>query len=115
MIPCAMLLFKPGVSLRGLVPQLAVALQVAEGIFEEVADAPCVVTSANDSVHGEKSLHYEGRAVDLRVKHLLFGQDRVVADRIRDILGPLGFDVVLEDPNGSNAHIHLELDRRAGY
>lgn len=111
-----MLLFKPGVSLKGLVPQMVVALQVAEGVFREVVDAPCVVTSANDSVHGANSLHYEGRAVDLRVKHLIWGDDNVVSDRIRGILAPLGFDVLLEAQGTDNAHLHIELDRvKAGY
>lgn len=110
-----MLHFKIGVSLKGMVPQMAVALQVAEAVFRDEADANVIVTSGNDSQHSPTSLHYLGRAVDLRTKHLLPGQPEIVADTLRRALGHLGFDVVFEGRGTDSEHIHLELDRRAGY
>jgi hypothetical protein len=75
--------------------------------------AEATITSWGDSVHGANSYHKRnGRAVDVRSKGIpraLISQ--FVVDLNRRI-GALGFDVVLEDLDGINEHIHIELDAR---
>ena len=57
---------------HGMTPQLSFALTVAGFVFSS-RGVPCLVTSLNDGNHGAKStrhprsLHYEGRAADLRL------------------------------------------------
>jgi hypothetical protein len=97
-------MIKPGVSLEKLTPQMAVAYTIASFIFQEKAGVPCVITSGDDSKHGPNSLHYEGKALDLRTKHLGPAEVHPVFVALRDALGP-AFDVVLEED-----HLHLEYD-----
>ena len=61
-----------------------------------------VVTSGKDGKHGENSLHYKGRAVDLRTRDFT----DIWATKLRMALGK-GWDVVVESD-----HIHVELDDR---
>ncbi len=107
------LLFKEGVSLNELKPQLVLALMVLLQIYELNFAAQLVITHVNDGEHMEDSYHYEGRAFDARTRGT--GRATQIAQDAKDILGPLGFDVVLEDLGGPNEHLHIELDRRAGY
>lgn len=58
-------------------------------------------TSGNDGKHGERSLHYADRALDLRFWDLL----EVYAQKLRDCL-PEYYDVVVEKD-----HVHIEADR----
>lgn len=82
-----------------------------------------VVTSARDS-HGPKSLHYHGRAFDLRLPSRVFAEklggvwekeisdfDRALYDELVETLGP-EFQVLLEEHQASpyDWHIHVELD-----
>jgi len=103
-----MLSFKPGVRLKDLVPQMLIALQVAEEEFSRYG-LDTVVTSANDGSHKEHSKHYYGEAFDFRTKHSgNLGQN--IAQAIRLKLAPLGFDVLYEYPGQANEHIHVEYD-----
>jgi hypothetical protein len=63
---------------------------------------PLIVTSANDGDHMKGSLHYEDKALDLRVWHL--SDPGRVASRIQDLLGD-EYDVIAE-----GTHIHAEYD-----
>lgn len=96
-------MIKTGVDLRGMQPQMAVAFCIAQGIFERHAKE-CVITSCSDGKHGPNSLHYKGKALDLRTRHLRPEQVHPVFLELRTALGPQ-FDVVLEDD-----HMHLEFD-----
>jgi hypothetical protein len=114
---------KPGVRLTDLSPQMALAAVVAESVYRLHGLDP-VITSANDSTHGAESLHYAGRALDLRLpsrcaplpglpeptafdSHL----DEAIAAELREALAN-EFDVVLErhHENRWNWHVHLEFD-----
>lgn len=103
-----MLKFKPGVSLKGLTPQMVLALEVVQEAFKSYG-LDTVVTSANDGTHKTNSFHYQGRAFDFRTKHS-GNLGKGIAGAIRERLGPIGFDVVYEDPGGENEHIHVEYD-----
>jgi hypothetical protein len=107
------LTFKPGVSLKELAPQMLVALAVVQKAFDFYS-LDTVVTSGNDSQHSQNSYHYVGRAFDFRTKHAA-GIMNGIFQNLKKELTPLGFDVIWEDQGGVNEHLHVELDKRAGY
>lgn len=98
------MMIKPGVDLRGLCPQLAIAYTIALDVYREKAGTVCVITSASDGTHGPNSLHYRGKALDLRTNSLRPDQIHPVFVALKTALGAQ-FDVVLESD-----HIHLEFD-----
>lgn len=75
---------------------------IAEAVFAKYG-SELVITSANDGKHRQDSLHYKGRALDLRTWHVS-GREWQVAKDLQRALGD-DFDVVAESD-----HIHLELD-----
>lgn len=89
------------VELKDLAPQLALAVVVANEVYNGY-DTELVITSANDSYHSSTSLHFSGNAVDLRTFTLPQGKAQEVRDQIASKLN-VDFDVILEDD-----HIHLE-------
>lgn len=98
---------KPGVKLGGLVPQMALgAMVVAEVYYGH--SASCTITSANDSKHGERSLHFQGRALDFRTKDFAGDKHQLLAE-LKEALGE-NFDVVLEALGEANEHVHVEYD-----
>lgn len=97
-------MIKAGVDLRGLQSQMAIAYVIACTIWAERAGVPCVITSGSDSKHGPNSLHYKGRALDLRTNSLRSEQVHPIYIALKEALGAQ-FDVVLEVD-----HIHLEFD-----
>ena len=98
-------MIKTGVDLRGLTPQMAVAYSIAQQIYHEVAGQRCVITSASDGKHMPNSLHYKGKALDLRTNNLRPEQVHPVFVALKEALHPGQFDVVLE-----SGHIHCEFD-----
>jgi hypothetical protein len=93
---------KEGVNLEGVSWRMFYAACVAEEIYKKHG-VECVITSANDGKHGDKTLHHKGLALDLRTWNLNGREAYVTAD-IKQALGP-GYDVVLE-----RDHIHMEYD-----
>lgn len=122
--------FKEGVRLTDacLDSPMVGVLRVAMRTAPPLGEACLVVTSANDSTHGGHSLHYVGRAFDIRYTGQRIGgvvnpttwapeqnqQEyqgavaKVWAGRMRQQLGKR-FDVVVE-----GNHIHVEWDERNG-
>lgn len=103
------MLFKAGVSLTGLVPQMVLALQQMEWLYDKIAGAELVVTSVNDGKHMDGSLHYQGRAADLRVHDIEVLAMMKIVSMAKERLDA-HFDVVYEFPGTSNAHLHVEYD-----
>ena len=66
-----------------------------------------VVTSGNDSKHKVGSKHYSDEALDIRTKNI--AEPHKFASTIRRRLGP-DYDVILEDEEGPNEHLHCEFD-----
>lgn len=97
-------MIKPGVDLRGLVPQMAIAYTIALYVYHETAQVPCVITSGSDGTHGPNSLHYCGKALDFRTNNLRGPQVHPIYLALKKALGAQ-FDVVLESD-----HIHVEYD-----
>ena len=98
-------MIKQGVKARGLQPEIALAVAEAREVYREF-NAEIVITSLLDGEHMKGSKHYDGQAVDLRVRHLSRSDWSTVASRIRVALGP-EYDVVLE---AEKLHIHIEFD-----
>ena len=96
-----MLRLKKGVRVTGLRPELLLAITVASSIYEE-NKYECVVTSLVDQKHGYGSLHFQGSAVDLRIRHLEDDDVKLIVKELSSALG-VDYDVVLESD-----HIHLE-------
>lgn len=102
-----MLSFKNGVKgycKAGCVrPQVWDAIETAARVYADFG-YDCIVTSLCDGKHSKNSKHYEGNAVDLRIRHLLDGEPQQIRDVIANRLG-VEYDVILE-----NTHIHVEYD-----
>lgn len=103
-----MITIKEGVRFRKLIPEIYGILPVIDMVFE-THGVEAVITSANDSTHMQGSLHYIDRALDLRSNHLQPGEEPQVVDELKTSLG-LDYDIILEDRDTMNEHIHLEYD-----
>jgi len=108
-----MLNFKVGVKIKGLQAEALLGLLLAEQIIEsnplsfENTPSPFVVTSCLDGVHGTNSLHYKGLAFDVRTRNFSSTLQQSLYAKLKEILNPLGFDVVLEVD-----HFHIEFDSK---
>lgn len=96
--------FKPGVVMWRMHWRIEGAMHVIDQVTRDVCGRDAIITSARDGEHSANSLHYEGKAIDLRTRDL---DDDTQADyrlRLAASLLP-SFDVVLESD-----HIHVEWD-----
>lgn len=92
---------KPGVRVRGLRPEIAIAMLVVEGICRDLA-VEFIVTSGSDGRHSLTSLHYAGAAFDMRSRNMDIRTKHVFLDAARKALGD-DFDVLDETD-----HFHIE-------
>lgn len=99
------MIFKKGVKVQGIRPELILAIIVADGVYASLGQE-LVITSLLDGTHSNTSLHYTGCGVDFRTR--FFTQEEAEKAR-NDISARLtsDYDVILE----SN-HIHLEYQPR---
>ena len=97
---------KPEVEATGVDWRLWFALGAADVIHPGL-----VVTSLRDGTHKAGSLHYAGRAADLRTKDLTPEGEQAFWKVLKDWLTPYGFDVILET---TPRHIHIEYDPPVG-
>ena len=97
-------MIKSGVDVRGIQPEILLAIQEAREVYRDLCNAHLIITSLLDGKHMKGSKHYDGLAVDLRIRHLHEPDRARVAEAINRALGPQ-YDVVLESD-----HIHIELD-----
>jgi len=96
---------KPGVRLKDLSPQMALAAMIVRDCY---GGGECTITSANDSTHSALSFHYKGNALDFRTKDYA-GNKEALATKIKEALGS-DFDVVLESLGKDQEHVHVEYD-----
>lgn len=110
--------FKQSACFPNLSPQMVLAAMVVKSVFDDYGE-DCIITSANDSKHGDTSLHYAGEALDFRTRHLSVDRAEKVAAEVRKRL-TRDFDVVLEprktDPDEGHVtnpgHLHVEHQPR---
>lgn len=97
-----MIQIKHDVDLRGIQPQMAIAIAIAASVYAaRGGGSDLMITSGVEGTHMVGSLHYKGLAVDLRMPS---ANRTAVRDALADALGPQ-FDVILEAD-----HVHLEYD-----
>ena len=105
-------MLKPGVDLRGLQPQMAVAYTIACAVYAKIGGYDCVITSAADGVHSANSLHTRDgicRALDLMTKHV-DRESKILLVHVLQVALGSQFDVVLESVGLENEHAHVEWD-----
>lgn len=95
---------KPGASIQGIKPELALGLVILSQLEEMVS--PMVITSCTDGHHMEGSKHYQGLAADIRTRHMHPVQRMDLLIAAKSALGT-EFDVILEDD-----HLHFEYDKK---
>ena len=96
---------KRGVRCFGVRPEIVLALQIAQHIYEAF-DSNLVVTSLVEGEHTRASLHYTGCAVDLRLPN---ERPQEVVATLQSALGD-DFDVILESD-----HVHVEFQPKTPY
>lgn len=109
MVSTPNLCFKEGVRINGphLYPEMTQITEMARITAPPTDDGKIWITSANDSRHGDDSLHYKNRAFDLRIYNitgLVQFEAELWAERLALALGE-DYDVVKEKD-----HIHIEWD-----
>mgnify|MGYP001596474725 CR=1 FL=1 len=106
-----MIALKPGVKLKGLTPQVLIAMQAAEHIWWFHGQTTLVVTSCNDGQHKEGSFHYVGQAVDFRIKTM---PEKLRAKAVAQLKEALGgeFFVLHESAGTDNEHVHVQWTER---
>jgi len=89
------------IGLQNLCPQIVLALIIVDQVMQK-AGAQAMITSVNDARHSKKSLHYDGKAVDLRTRW--FSDPKAVVYECKRALGNSpDIDIILEKD-----HIHME-------
>ena len=106
--------FLAGVDPEYLHPALLAALYMGDECYKAVA-SELVVTHLGDGKHSDASLHYKGRAADVRTKGVDQGLLGQIERAWRSKLGAPGeiYDLLWEDKGGDNAHFHIEYDPKA--
>lgn len=104
-----MLSLKHSAKIKGIQPEILFALMVLQSLFDKYRHA-LVVTEVTGGKHMEGSLHYKGRAIDIRTNHIRDRSEKgSLIGEIRYALGD-DFDVVFEAENAANEHLHIEYD-----
>ena len=96
------MIFKDGVEINGVKPEIALCLIVVDNIYRNFG-FELVVTAVTDGTHSAGSLHYVGYAIDTRTRDFSAIQKATIADTIRVSLTS-EFDVVEESD-----HFHIEF------
>lgn len=110
-----MITFLPKVKLTKLSPQMSMVPCILQNFIGEV-----IVTVGEEGVHKTNSKHYSGNALDFRTKHLSSYASpparvdmlQAIARKLKTSLGP-DYDVVLENINELNEHLHVEYDPKS--
>jgi len=102
-----MLSLKAGVKVKGLQPEILLAIMVAKEVFYE-AGYPLIITSLLDGKHSKNSLHYSGNAVDYRSKHIKSYREKQEILKILQFRLGSDYDIILEGVGTTNEHYHVE-------
>lgn len=99
---------KSGVRILGICPEVLLAASIAESVYLKYS-AEATITAGIDSKHSRASMHYAGRAIDLRINNVKQDQWSHLRQDLADSLGA-DFDVLLESD-----HIHVEYEPKEPY
>jgi hypothetical protein len=99
---------KRGVVLIGNSPCLFRMIDAAKYAFFSIGK-DVVITSGCEGTHKVVSLHYKGRALDFRSRHLTTDEKIEVAGKMRVKLGD-DYDVLHEGGTSKRQHFHVEYD-----
>jgi hypothetical protein len=105
------MIFKDGVVTAGVIPQIWFAVGVADCWRRFQGFGQATVCAMRDGAHMKGSLHYDGRAVDLRTHDMSPDEAERFAAVMKQQLYPYGFDVVHEH---GTEHLHIEYDPKPG-
>ena len=94
---------KPGVSMRGVRPEIVFAMAEAHAWCEKHGHE-FVVTSCTEGRHSRGSRHYVGLAFDARTREMSAAEKTAFKKHMSKALGA-EFDVVSEP-----THLHIEFD-----
>lgn len=94
---------KAGVTLRGIQPEMVVALMIMEPVFLREG-VELIITSCGDSQHSKNSRHYSGFGLDIRTRNLHKDDIPNVAAKLQTALGP-EFKIIFEVN-----HFHLQYN-----
>ena len=96
---------KSTADIRGLHPNFRYALPIADRLWKDNGHE-LTVTSGTDGRHSAGSLHYSGRAVDLRTRYFNSHIAAQIAVELQEKLGCL-FHVLYENQGQVGEHIHV--------
>jgi hypothetical protein len=100
---------KQGASVRGLRPEIIMAVIVAAGVYAEY-EKPCVLTEGTGGKHRKHSLHNKGLAIDLRVRDPE-GKWELSQEQVEEIVMKLSYRLGAEfQVVNEYDHIHIEFD-----
>ena len=107
---------KREVNPAGLGRELWFAIGAMAAIHWKMFGRPLVVTSLLDGQHGVHTLHYSGKAADVRTRDLTLEDKQRFHAACAEALEGHGFDLVAEGPpwNERAPHEHCEFDPKAG-
>lgn len=106
-----MILCKNNVHFKRILSQTYSLFPVLEKVWGMFAvDINIVITSANDSSHMARSLHYEDKAIDVRSMNLTDTQKRLILEQLKLQLDQ-DYDILLENIGTNNEHFHIEFDK----
>ena len=93
-------------------PCMRPAIKTVCNVYAEYGQTEVVITAGNECfdadgvwIHSPGSLHPYGLAIDFRSRVFSKTDKLIVYKSLRDILKPLGFDVVMH-----STHFHIEYD-----
>jgi hypothetical protein len=101
-----MLAIKPGVDVGGITPEVLLGATILAEVFWRHG-VPTVITSCMDGKHKDGSLHYLGRALDIRLASRFNTTEGIDLKLLLEGRASLGeqYDLILEAD-----HFHLEFD-----
>lgn len=104
-----MIKLKPGVSIKGIRPEMFWPIQVAGDVYRTYG-AEAVVTSGTeaDAPHALVSRHWAGAALDFRVHDVGSEYWEALRKRMEEACGK-DFKVVLERSTGTAPHLHVSF------
>lgn len=107
-----MITLKDGAEISGCRAPILVALINIGNLFE-IHGFECVVTSGSEPWpgHNERSAHYRGDAVDLRIKHIPAAARQGMTRELQRALGR-DYIVLREGASTENEHFHVQWSPR---